>query len=125
MYARVKKTNTTINAPTTDLDTMWTQPIKKEDSVEKKFNPKIIYNMSIVDISKKVVETLLHIMKDITDFKYDSETYVNDAINIFIRDDRLLYLGIFSIIIAIILFFIYTTSENKESVIPQFNIKIS
>ena len=125
MYARVKKTNTTINAPATDLDTMWTQPIKKEDSVEKKFNPKIIYNMSIVDISKKVVETLLHIMKDITDFKYDSETYVNDAINIFIRDDRLLYLGIFSIIIAIILFFIYTTSENKEPVIPQFNIKIS
>lgn len=125
MYARVMKKDTTISMPTTDLDTIWTKPIKKENNIEKEFNPKIIYNMSIVDISKKVIETLLHIMKDITDFKYDPETYVNDIIDIFLRDDRLLYLGIFSIVIALILFFIYATSENHEPVVPQFNIKIS
>tara|TARA_B110000977_G_scaffold49068_1_gene66624 strand:- start:1843 stop:2220 length:378 start_codon:yes stop_codon:yes gene_type:complete len=125
MYAKVMKDNTKISVPTTDLDTMWTQPLKHQNKVQTELNPKIIYNMSMVDISKKVVETLLGIMKDITEFKYNSETVITDIIHIFLRDDRLLYLGIFSIIIAIILFFIYTTSENKEVVTPQFNIKIS
>tara|TARA_B110000858_G_C17618544_1_gene387889 strand:+ start:155 stop:532 length:378 start_codon:yes stop_codon:yes gene_type:complete len=125
MYAKVMKDNTAINIPATDLDTMWTQPLKHQNKVQTELNPKIIYNMSMVDISKKVVETLLGIMKDITEFKYNSETVITDIIHIFLRDDRLLYLGIFSIIIAIILFFIYATSENKEVVTPQFNIKIS
>tara|TARA_B110000977_G_scaffold99130_1_gene130293 strand:- start:42 stop:533 length:492 start_codon:yes stop_codon:yes gene_type:complete len=125
MYAKVMKDDTKISVPTTDLDTMWTQPHKHQNKVQTALNPKIIYNMSIVDISKKVVETLLDIMKDITEFKYESKTYFTDIVHIFLRDDRLLYLGIFSILIAIILFCIYTTSENKEHVVPQFNIKIS
>ena len=125
MYAKVMKDNTKISVPATDLDTMWTQPLKHQNKVQTELNPKIIYNMSMVDISKKVVETLLGIMKDITEFKYNSETVITDIMHIFLQNDRLLYLGIFSIIIAFILFFIYATSENREVIVPQFNIKIS
>jgi len=125
MYAKVMKDNTAIHIPTTDLDTMWTQPQKHQNKIHNELNPKIIYNMSVVDISKKVIETLLGIMKDITEFKYNSETVITDIMHIFLQNDRLLYLGIFSIIIALILFFIYATSENREVIVPQFNIKIS
>ena len=119
MYAKVMKDNTAIHIPTTDLDTMWTQPQKHQNKIHNELNPKIIY------ISKKVIETLLGIMKDITEFKYNSETVITDIMHIFLQNDRLLYLGIFSIIIALILFFIYATSENREVIVPQFNIKIS
>lgn len=104
-----------------DISTIWADAEKKEDQqiIEKKL--KRVYNLSIVDITKKVLSTIVDITTDLTNWM-NTDKKLNEFIDIFIKKDRLIYIGILSVVIAFILFFISSTSgeiQRKSSQIGQ------
>ena len=108
-----------------DIDNKNIYPMLKKDKSPHSSKPKRIYNLSVTEIGKKIAETILHILNELTEFHYIKKPNFSTFINIFIKNDRLIYLGILSIIIAFMLFFISATSdENIIANSQNFRIKI-
>ena len=108
-----------------DIDNKDIYPMFKKNQTSHSSKPKRIYNLSITEIGKKIAETILHILNELTDFHYIKNPTFSTFINIFIKNDRLIYLGILRIIIAFMLFFISATSDEKIIANSQnFRIKI-
>lgn len=81
-----------------------------EKEIEKK-EGKRFYNLSLKHIMINLVDRLIKILNDTVDFiNNEKDKTVRKALNIITEGDRLIYLGIFVIIIAMILFFIGGTS---------------
>ena len=73
---------------------------------------KQFYNLSLKEIISNLNKTIINVLNDITDYSY-SEKKEKSSIEftkIFTKKDRLIYMGIFSIIISFILLFIFITS---------------
>lgn len=69
------------------------------------------YNLSLKQIMINLVDRLVKILNAFVDFINDeNEKTLNRAIDIITEGDRLIYLGLFVIIIAMLLFFIGGTS---------------
>ena len=105
-----------------DLDTIWTKEkgINEKQIVEKKL--KRVYNLSVMEITEKVLKTITDILSDLAEMKSFS---LNQFIDIFIKGDRLIYVGILSVVMAIILFLISSTSgEISPKGPPALSIKL-
>ena len=105
-----------------DLDTIWTKEkgINEKQIVEKKL--KRVYNLSVMEITEKVLKTITDILSDLAEMKSFS---LNKFIDIFIKGDRLIYVGILSVVMAIILFLISSTSgEISPKGPPALSIKL-
>jgi len=116
--------NPKFNDTSDDIKTIWAD----EDQVnyENKQNKKLkrVYNLSVVDIAKKIAKTYLGILDDLTFFtKMKDKTY-NDLITIFIKNERLVYIGISLILVAFIVFLITATSETSITGMSSPPIKI-
>ena len=69
---------------------------------------KMFYNQSIVEIMKKLSDAIIGILTELTD-KSLEKTRIN-VIKIFTKEDRLIYIGIFLLIIAICIFLMFVAS---------------
>ena len=79
--------------------------INKENSKIKE--DKRIYNLSIKNIIKNTSESMVHIINDFSNYIEKDGKNFNNFIYIFVKDDRLIYIGVVFIIISIMLFFIH------------------
>lgn len=81
------------------------------DKVPNDLNIKPIYNLTIKEIYKKTLQSLIDIITDIVDV-YSKKDYVNNnnyiyiLMNIFTKDDRKIYVGIMLLVLSFIVYFI-------------------
>ena len=81
------------------------------DTIPKNQNIKPIYNLTIKELYKNTLQTLIDIINDIVDV-YSKKDYINNnnyifiLYNIFTKDNRKIYVGIIFIILSFIIYFI-------------------
>ena len=81
------------------------------DTIPKNQNIKPIYNLTIKELYKNTLQTLIDIINDIVDV-YSKKDYINNnnyifiLYNIFTKDNRKIYVGIMFIILSFIIYFI-------------------
>jgi hypothetical protein len=81
------------------------------DTLPKNQNLKPIYNLTIKELYKNTLQTLIDIINDIVDV-YSKKDYINNnnyifiLYNIFTKDNRKIYVGIMLIILSFIIYFI-------------------
>jgi|TARA_B110000967_G_scaffold182873_1_gene201140 hypothetical protein len=116
--------NPKFNDTGNDIKTIWADEdqVNYENKQDKKL--KRVYNLSVVDIAKKIAETYLAILDDLTSFSTLKDKTYNDLITIFIKNERLVYIGISLILVAFIVFLITATSEKSITGISSHPIKI-
>jgi hypothetical protein len=81
------------------------------DKIPKDLQIKPIYNLTIKELYKNTLQTLIDIITDIVDV-YSKKDYVNSnnyiyiLLSIFTKDDRKIYVGIMLIILSFIVYFV-------------------
>ncbi len=81
------------------------------DKLPKELAIKPIYNLTIKEIYKNTLQSLIDIITDIVDV-YSRKDYVNNnnyiyiLLNIFMKDDRKIYVGIMLVVLSFIVYFI-------------------
>ena len=81
------------------------------DKIPKDLQIKPIYNLTIKELYKNTLQTLIDIITDIVDV-YSKKDYVNNnnyiyiLLSIFTKDDRKIYVGIMLIILSFIVYFV-------------------
>ena len=68
------------------------------------------YNLSLYQISNNTTQTLISILNELIIFNNNNNKTLGKFINIFIKNDRLIYVGITTIIISFMIYFISATS---------------
>ena len=116
--------NPKFNDTGNDIKTIWADEdqVNYKNKQDKKL--KRVYNLSIVDIAKKIADTYLEILDDLTSFASMKDKTYNDLISIFIKNSRLVYIGISLIVVAFIVFLITATSETSIAGMSAPPIKI-
>lgn len=96
-----------------------------EENVEKKINqllnilpqdvnvntPKMIYEYTIYELYSGTLQTIIDIINEVTELHseknyIDSKIYRNKMLNIFLKDNRKIFVGISLVILSFILYFI-------------------
>jgi hypothetical protein len=81
------------------------------DKLPKELTIKPIYNLTIKEIYKNTLQSLIDIITDIVDV-YSRKDYVNNnnyiyiLLNILMKDDRKIYVGIMLVVLSFIVYFI-------------------
>jgi hypothetical protein len=81
------------------------------NTVPKDLNIKPIYNLTIKELYKNTLQSLIDIINDIIEV-YNKKDYINTnnyifiLINIFTKDNRKIYVGIMMVILSFIIYFI-------------------
>ena len=81
------------------------------DKIPKDLQIKPIYNLTIKELYKNTLQTLIDIINDVVD-AYSKKDYINNnnyiyiLYNIFTKDNRKIYVGIMIIILSFIIYFI-------------------
>lgn len=81
---------------------------KTNEELLEKQEQELFINLSLVNLFNKLSSTIISIINELVEV--NKETEFNDIIYIFIRDDRLIYIGILLIIISIGLYLIDVAS---------------
>jgi hypothetical protein len=76
---------------------------------EKKYNERF-YNLSLKDIFNNLIKTLVDILNDLSNYIENKNKDKIELLEIFIKKERLIYVGVFLIIISLMLFFINISS---------------
>ena len=85
------------------------------NTVPKDLNIKPIYNLTIKELYKNTLQSLIDIINDVID-AYNKKDYINTnnyifiLINIFTKDNRKIYVGIMIVILSFIMYFIDSAS---------------
>jgi hypothetical protein len=74
---------------------------------QKTQEQQLFYNLSLANILSKLSSTIISIINEL--LAINQETQFNDVIYIFVKEDRLIYLGILFIIISIAMYLIDVT----------------
>lgn len=88
-----------------------TLPEKIPRDLEKDLQIKPIYNLTIKELYKNTLQSLIDIITDIVDV-YSKKDYVNNnnyiyiLLNIFTKDNRKIYVGIMLVILSFIVYFV-------------------
>lgn len=73
-------------------------------------SPKMIYDLTIFELYNGTLQTTIDIINDITKLNTQqnmtSVSYRNSLYNIFLKDDRKIYVGILLVILSFIIYFI-------------------
>jgi hypothetical protein len=81
------------------------------DKIPKDLQIKPIYNLTIKELYKNTLQTLIDIINDVVD-AYSKKDYINNnnyiyiLLNIFTKDDRKIYVGIMLVILSFIVYFV-------------------
>jgi hypothetical protein len=76
---------------------------------EKKYNERF-YNLSLKDIFNNLIKTLVDILNELSNYIENKNKDKRELLEIFIKEQRLIYVGVFLIIISLMLFFIDISS---------------
>jgi len=77
------------------------------DQQQQEQEQQLFINLSLVDIFSKLSSTMISIINELVDI--NKETQLNDIIYIFIKEDRLVYIGLLFIIVSIAIYLIDVT----------------
>ena len=91
---------------TQQYDKLYNMSKKATKEAEQHKYESRIYNLSINEIAGVMTKTLIDIVNDIVQFINKEDKTMNDFVIIFMSNDRLVYVGIFVVIISFILYFI-------------------
>lgn len=81
------------------------------DTMPKELKIKPIYNLTINELYKNTLQTLIDIINEIVDV-YSKKNYINNnnyiyiLLNIFTKDNRKIYVGIMIVVLSFIFYFI-------------------
>lgn len=79
-------------------------------NLEKQKKNKIIYNLSISEISSNLSKVLFEILNELSLLHKNNNVNYRNYIEVFIKDDRMIYTGILFILLALAIFFIFVSS---------------
>jgi hypothetical protein len=91
-------------------NTLYFNSFKDTMDLEKEKESTVIYNLSIKDIAQNLSKVLFKIINELTILHYNTNSNVREYIEVFIKDDRLIYTGILFILLGLALFFIFNSS---------------
>ena len=95
---------------TKQYDKLYKMSEKATAEAEKHKYESRIYNLSLNQIAHIMAQTMIEILNDLVSYINQEDKTFQQFIMIFIRDDRLIYVGIFIILIAFLLYFIDLSS---------------
>lgn len=75
-------------------------------NLEKKKDNQRIYNLSLLDIAKNTSKTVMDIMNDMSILIKNNNRNYNNYIEVIIKEDRMIYVGVMFIVLALAIFFI-------------------
>jgi len=79
-------------------------------NLEKQKKKKIIYNLSISEITSNLSKVLFEILNELSLIHKNNNSNFRNYIEVFIKDDRMIYTGILFILLALAIFFIFVSS---------------
>jgi len=79
-------------------------------NLEKKKKKKIIYNLFIYEITSNLSKVLFEILNELSLLHKNNNVNFRNYIEVFIKDDRMIYTGILFILLALAIFFIFVSS---------------
>lgn len=79
-------------------------------NLEKQKQKKIIYNLSISEITSNLSKVLFEILNELSLLHKNNNVNFRNYIEVFIKDDRMIYTGILFILLALAIFFIFVSS---------------
>jgi hypothetical protein len=91
-------------------DNLYKKSVVHNKELSRQKEDKIIYNISIKNILENLSTTITKIINDLVILSNSKNKSINKFFNIFVIDDRLIYIGILFIIISTILMFIFLSS---------------
>lgn len=78
--------------------------------LEKQKEKKIIYNLSLSEITSNLSKVLFEILNELSLLHKNNNVNFRNYIEVFIKDDRMIYTGILFILLALAIFFIFVSS---------------
>ena len=91
-------------------NTLYFNSFKDTLDLEKEKASTVIYNLSIKDIAQNLSKVLFQIINELTVLHHNTNSNVREYIEVFIKDDRLIYTGILFILLGLAVFFIFNSS---------------
>ena len=91
-------------------NTLYFNSFKDTIDLEKDKESTVIYNLSIKDIAQNLSKVLFQIINELTVLHHNNNSNVREYIEVFIKDDRLIYTGILFILLGLAIFFIFNSS---------------
>ena len=79
-------------------------------NLEKQKKNKIIYNLSLSEITSNLSKVLFDILNELSIVHKNNNVNFRNYIEVFIKDDRMIYTGILFILLALAVFFIFVSS---------------
>jgi hypothetical protein len=81
------------------------------DNIPSEYNKKPIYEFTVIELYKNTLQTLIDIINDLSNLKNNKTSlsimnYNNEFYDIFLKEDRRIYIGIVLIILSFIIYFI-------------------
>ena len=80
---------------------------KSNEEIKQGVEHKVFLNLSVVELFQRFATIMIAIMDEL--IKIDSQTTMSDFVLIFIKEDRLIYVGLLFIMIAISIYFLDLT----------------
>ena len=80
------------------------------NKLAKEKENQIIYNLSLKQIFQNTSDTLIKIMNEYAMLIKDSDKNYNKYVEVLVKDDRMIYVGIIFIVLAMMIFFIFVSS---------------
>jgi len=88
---------------------LYNRSIKANEEQKQLYEQNKFYNLSLKQIGINFYEKMITILNEITLFFDENNSKnqsVGNLVNIFLKDDRMVYVGIFFVLLSIILFFV-------------------
>ena len=79
-------------------------------NLKKQKENKIIYNLSLSEITSNLSKVLFEILNELSLIHKNNNSNFRNYIEVFIKDDRMIYTGILFILLALAVFFIFVSS---------------
>ena len=80
------------------------------NKLAKEKESQIIYNLSLKQIFQNTSDTLIKMMNEYAILMKNGDKNYNKYVEVLIKDDRMVYVGIIFIVLAMMIFFIFVTS---------------
>ena len=84
--------------------------LNTSNQMEKEKNQKIIYNLSLSQIFQNMSNIIIKVLNEYSILIKNKDTNYNKYVEVLIKEDRMIYVGIIFIILALMIFFIFVSS---------------
>ena len=84
--------------------------LNRTNELEKEKDQKIIYNLSLSQIFQNMSNIIVKILNEYSILIKNKDKNYNKYVDVLIKDDRMIYVGIIFIILALMIFFIFVSS---------------